>query len=189
MFVLLMWVPGSLSLAEKEVMRTNFCGSITGCMGINAQPSTAESWAAGSMAVLLSAVANFSVGPVVYTIVSELPSTRVRAKSIILARNAYNAINIAFVNVVAYRQLNPNEWNWGPKAAFFWAGINAIFTTYIFFRLPETKGRTFAELDILFGNHVPVRKFASTKIETLVQGTEVVQKEQADHITGIQEKR
>ncbi|KAM0815457.1 hypothetical protein AB5N19_01251 [Seiridium cardinale] len=162
---------------------------ITGCMGINAQPSTAESWAAGSTVVLLSAVANFSVGPVVYTIVSEIPSTRVRAKSIILARNAYNAINIAFVNVVAYRQLNPNEWNWGPKAAFFWAGINAIFTTYIFFRLPETKGRTFAELDILFENHVPARKFASTKIETLVEGTEVVQKEQADHITGAQEKR
>lgn len=95
----------------------------------------AKSWAAGSLIVLLSAVANFSIGPVVYTIVSEIPSTRLRAKSIILARNAYNAINIAFVNVISYRQLNPNGWNWGPKAAFFWAGTNAIFTIYIHFRL------------------------------------------------------
>ncbi|KAI0137149.1 hypothetical protein BJ170DRAFT_699302 [Xylariales sp. AK1849] len=141
-------------------------------------PQIALAWAAGSMVVLLSAVSNFSVGPVVYTIVSEIPSSRLRAKSIILARNAYNAINIAFVNVIAYRQLNPNEWNWGPKSAFFWAGINAIFTTYIFFRLPETKGRTFAELGILFENHVPARKFASTKIDTLVEGTEGAQKEQ-----------
>jgi hypothetical protein len=67
--------------------------------------------------------------------VSEVPSTRLRAKSIILARNAYNAINIAFVNIVTYRQLSPDEWNWGPKSGFFWAGINAIFTTYIFFRM------------------------------------------------------
>ncbi|KAI4599148.1 hypothetical protein KJ359_002107 [Pestalotiopsis sp. 9143b] len=108
---------------------------ITGCLGIPAQLSLAESWAAGSLIVLLSAVANFSI-----------------------ARNAYNAINIAFVNVISYRQLNPNGWNWGPKAAFFWAA--------------ETKGRTFPELDILFKNRVPARHFASTKIETLLEGTE-----------------
>ncbi|KAI0853957.1 sugar transporter [Daldinia vernicosa] len=142
---------------------------ITGFMGIHDPPSTAEAWTAGTMVILLSATANFSIGPVVYTIVSEIPSTRLRAKSIILARNAYNAINIAFINIVSYRQLNPAEWNWGPKAAFFWAGTNAIFTAWIFFRLPETKGRTYAELDILFENKVPARKFASTKVETLLR--------------------
>ncbi|KAI1873473.1 hypothetical protein JX265_005095 [Neoarthrinium moseri] len=161
---------------------------ITGFLGIPSSPSTAEIWAAGSMVVLLSAVSNFSVGPVVYTIVSELPSSRLRAKSIILGRNAYNAINIAFVNVVSYRQLNPNEWNLGPKAAFLWAGINAVFTTYIFFRLPETKGRTFAEIDILFENKISARKFASTKIEDLIEGTEEAQREQADRITQQQKK-
>ncbi|KAK7948071.1 MFS transporter- SP family- general alpha glucoside:H+ symporter [Apiospora aurea] len=155
---------------------------ITGFMGIHTPPSTAEAWTAGTMVVLLTAVSNFSVGPVVYTIVSEIPSTRLRAKSIILARNAYNAINIAFVNVLSYRQVTPAEWNWGPKAAFFWAGMNAIFTTYIFFRLPETQGRTYAELDILFENKIPARKFASTKIDTLAKGTEGAQKEQADRL-------
>ncbi|KAI0544224.1 general alpha-glucoside permease [Xylaria curta] len=155
---------------------------IIGFLGIHNKPSIAEAWAAGTLVLLLSATANFSIGPVVYTIVSEIPSTRLRAKSIILARNAYNAINIAFVNIVSYRQLSPDEWNWGLKSGFFWAGINAIFTTYIFFRLPETKGRTYAELDILFENKVPARKFASTKIETLVAGTEGAQKRQAEGI-------
>ncbi|KAI0968024.1 general alpha-glucoside permease [Xylaria arbuscula] len=157
---------------------------IIGFLGIHTPPSTAEAWAAGTLVLLLSATANFSIGPVVYTIVSEIPSTRLRAKSIILARNAYNAINIAFVNIVSYRQLSPDEWNWGLKSGFFWAGINAIFTAYIFFRLPETQGRTFAELDILFENKVPARKFASTKIETLVAGTEGAQKQQAEGIVG-----
>ncbi|KAI1348785.1 general alpha-glucoside permease [Xylaria sp. FL0043] len=157
---------------------------IIGFLGIPSPTTTAEAWAAGTLVILLSATANFSIGSVVYTIVSEIPSTRLRAKSIILARNAYNAINIAFVNIVSYRQLSPDEWNWGLKSGFFWAGINIIFTTYIFFRLPETKGRTYAELDILFENKVPARKFASTKIETLVAGTEGAQKQQAEGIVG-----
>ncbi|CAJ2511685.1 Uu.00g073100.m01.CDS01 [Anthostomella pinea] len=155
---------------------------IIGFMGIHTHPSAAEAWAAGTMVLLLSATANFSIGPVVYTIVSEVPSTRLRAKSIILARNGYNAINIAFVNVVSYRQVSPGEWNWGLKSGFFWAGVNAVFTTYVFFRMPETRGRTYAELDILFENKVPPRKFASTKIETLLEGTEGAQKRQADRI-------
>ena len=136
------------------------------------------------MVLLLSAVADFSVSPVVYTIVSEMPSTRLRAKTIILARNAYNIINVAFVNIISYRQFNTAAWNWGPKACFFWAGINLLMNTYLYFRLreshnlsrfssyisiadiwypAETKGRTYAELDILFNNKVSARKFAKTK--------------------------
>jgi hypothetical protein len=131
-------------------------------MGIHTPPSTAESWAAGTMVLLMSATANFSVGPVVYTIVSEIPSTRLRAKSVILARNAYNAINIAFVNVVSYRQLNPAEWNWGPKAAFFWAAINLAWNTWIWFRLREYLFPTCFPYCVLhsFGWHSHIRCIA-----------------------------
>lgn len=153
----------------------------------------------------MSGVSDFSVGPVVYTIVSEVPSTRLRAKTIVLARNAYNIINLAFVNVISYRQFNQDAWNWGPKACFFWAGINLIMNTYLYFRLrellisfsfislirleltvldssAETKGRTYAELDILFANKISARKFAKTKIGHLTEGTEAAQKEQVAHI-------
>jgi SP family general alpha glucoside:H+ symporter-like MFS transporter len=137
-------------------------------MGIPSHPSLATSWTAGTMVLLLSAVGDLTVGPVVYTIVSEIPSTRLRAKSIILARNAYNIINLTFVNIVSLRQFNPLAWNWGPKACFFWAGINLLMNIYLYYRLreypatsgenrylilcdvAETKGRTYAELDILF---------------------------------------
>ncbi|KAI0422554.1 general alpha-glucoside permease [Xylaria grammica] len=176
-------------VGRKKLMLSGMCFIfvfllIVGFLGINPPPSTAEAWAAGTLIILISATSSFSIGPTTYTVVSEIPSTRLRAKSIILARNAYNAINIAFVNVVSYRQLSPDEWNWGLYSGFFWAGFNAIFTAYLFFRLPETKGRTYAELDILFENKVPARKFASTKIETLIAGTEGAQKQQAEGIVG-----
>lgn len=94
--------------------------------------------------------------------------------------------------------------NWGPKSCFFWAGFNIIFTVYLFFRLresrsgfsstqdpadvsAETKGRTFAEIDIMFENNIPSRKFASTKIASLTAGTEAAQKEQVAHLEEVKQ--
>jgi len=38
-------------------------------------------------------------------------------------------------------------------------------TIWIFFRLPEPKGRTYGELDVLFERKVPARKFKSTNVD------------------------
>lgn len=50
--------------------------------------------------------------------------------------------------------------------------------------IAETKGRTYAELDILFKNKVSARRFAKTRIETLIEGTEDAQKQQVEQIGG-----
>lgn len=34
-----------------------------------------------------------------------------------------------------------------------------------YFRLPEVKGRTYEELDLLFTNKVPARQFATTHVD------------------------
>ncbi len=36
---------------------------------------------------------------------------------------------------------------------------------YCFFRLPETKGRSFGEIDLLYENKVPQRRFKSTQVD------------------------
>ena len=79
--------------------------------------------------------------------------------------------------------LSPTDWNWAGMTGFFYAGLTALLIIFIWFMLPETKDRTFAELDVLFENKVPARRFAKTKIETLLDGTEEVRKEQADRST------
>jgi SP family general alpha glucoside:H+ symporter-like MFS transporter len=55
--------------------------------------------------------------------------------------------------------LSPTAWNWGAKSAFFWLATNVLCIAWCFFRLPETSGFTFAELDVLFANQTPTRKF------------------------------
>ena len=83
---------------------------VVGGMGVPSTLTTAESWTAGTMILLISTVYGFTIGPVGYNIVGEIPSTRLRAKSVVLARNAYNICGTAFTNIITYRQLSPDSW-------------------------------------------------------------------------------
>ncbi|KAI9158147.1 Maltose permease [Paramyrothecium foliicola] len=126
--------------------------------------SNASVWAIGGMLILFTFVYDFCVGPVTYSLISELSSTRLKAKTIVMARAAYNASNI-FVNVMTNYQLSSGAWNWGARAAYFWGGTCLLSVVWVFFRLPEPKDRTYAELDMLFEQRVPARKFAKTKVD------------------------
>jgi SP family general alpha glucoside:H+ symporter-like MFS transporter len=46
-----------------------------------------------------------------------------------------------------------------------WGGCALVVFVWAYFRLSETKGRTFDELDTLFAKRVPARKFASTDVD------------------------
>ncbi|KAL3472708.1 hypothetical protein BJX99DRAFT_272742 [Aspergillus californicus] len=120
-------------------------------------------WAIGALLSVFTFAYDLTVGPVCYSLVSELSSTRLRAKSVVLARNLYNVGGIV-VNILINYQLTSTAWNWGARSAFFWAGICFCCVVWIFFRLPEPRGRTYAELDVLFAENVPARKFSSTRV-------------------------
>lgn len=122
-------------------------------------------WAIGSMLLIFTFVYDLTVGPVCYSLVAEMSSTRLKNKTIVLARNFYNVGGIV-VNILTTYELTPSPegWGWGAKSAFFWAGTCALCIVWIFFRLPEPKGRTYAEMDVLFERGVSARKFKSTKL-------------------------
>jgi SP family general alpha glucoside:H+ symporter-like MFS transporter len=125
--------------------------------------TNASVWAIAGMLIVFTFTYDFTVGPVTYSLVSELSSTRLKAKTIVLARAAYNASNI-FVNVMTNYQLSSAAWDWGARTAFFWAGTCLLSCVWVYFRLPEPKGRTYAELDMLFEKRVPARQFAKTEV-------------------------
>lgn len=63
---------------------------IIGGLGVPAISST-TGWATGALLLVLTLVYDVAVGPVCYSLVAELPSTRLRIKTVVLARNAYNS--------------------------------------------------------------------------------------------------
>ncbi|KAM5388014.1 hypothetical protein ACJA88_001274 [Fusarium oxysporum] len=125
-----------------------------------------DHWAAGSLLLVLTFFYDISIGPITFCIVAEIPSTRLRAKTVVVARCLYNVSGLV-CNILTPRMINPTAWGWGAKASCFWAGITLCCLVWMFFRLPEPNGRTYGELDILFEHEVPVRQFATTAIAQL----------------------
>lgn len=136
---------------------------VIGVLGIPAQ-TTGVSWGSGASILILTFVYDFTVGPVCYSLVAELPSTRLRIKTVVLSRNVYNVFGI-IIGVIQPRFMNPTALNWKGKTAFFWGGLNLLGLVWTYFRLPEPKGLTYAELDILFENRVSARKFRKVEID------------------------
>lgn len=136
---------------------------VIGFLGIISRENVGAQWAIGSMLLIFTFIYDCTVGPVCYALVTELTSTRLKVKTVVLARNLYNVVGI-ITNVLTPLMLNPTAWNWGAKAGFFWAGMCALCAVWTYFRLPEPKGRTYAELDILFESKVTARKFKATEV-------------------------
>ncbi len=136
---------------------------IVGFLGIPANNNTIA-YVSGALLLINVFIYDITVGPVCYCLVAELPSTRLRVKSVVLARNCYNIIGIAG-NFLQAPILNPLGWNLKGKGAFIWCALCFLDLIWVYFRLPEPAGRSPAELDLLFENHVSAREFSKTKVD------------------------
>ncbi|CAK7200713.1 hypothetical protein SEUCBS139899_003412 [Sporothrix eucalyptigena] len=150
-----------------------FCLLAIGGLGFSTNPNA--NIAVGVLLAISTLVNMITIGPVCYPIVSETPSGRLRYKTIVIGRFVYNLTGI-FNNSVTPRMISALSWNWGAKAGLFYAGTNLLCLLWCWFRLPETKDRTFGEIDLLFENKVPARKFKYTKVDQFAHQTEVSEK-------------
>lgn len=66
------------------------CLLITGLIGIAPASNVPASWAIGAFLLIFTFIYDFTVGPLTYVIVPEIPSSRLRTKTTVIARNAYN---------------------------------------------------------------------------------------------------
>lgn len=99
-----------------------------------------------------------TIGPVCYVILGECSATRVRAKTIAVAIAAQGTAGVVTGVAVPYL-INPGEANLQGKLGFVSGSLALICFVWAYFRVPETKNRTFEELDLLFDQKVTARKF------------------------------
>ncbi|KAL2858447.1 general substrate transporter [Aspergillus pseudoustus] len=123
----------------------------------------AVGYASSTIFLLWNCGYQLSVGPAAYILVSEVSSTRLRAKTVALARNAYN-LSLLINYFVGPYILNPTKGNWKGKTGLLTGGIIILFWIWAYFRLPETKNRTFEELDILFSKSLKAKEFKAYRI-------------------------
>ena len=59
--------------------------------------------------------------------------------------------------------LSDQDAGWGDKIGLLLAGLSLACILPVYFLYPETKVRTYAEIDELYESGIPPRKFAETK--------------------------
>ncbi|KAG9252440.1 maltose permease MAL31 [Emericellopsis atlantica] len=107
-------------------------------------------------------VFQLSIGQLGWAIPAEIGSTRLRQKTICLARNSYYIVAVISQVIQPYF-MNPGELNLSGYTGFVWGSTAFLTFVWVWFRLPESKGRTFEELDLLFAHGVPARKFKNAE--------------------------
>ncbi|RHZ50361.1 hypothetical protein CDV55_100157 [Aspergillus turcosus] len=123
-----------------------------------ASTSRGQLWTLGSLLLFLTFVYDMTIGPICYVLVAEIPSTRLRVKTTVLARVAYNLAGV-LINWMTPHMLSPDSWNWKGKSCFFFAGTTFLCFVWCYWRLPETFGLSYLEIDILFEKKAKTSKF------------------------------
>lgn len=99
---------------------------------------------------------NFSIGTYSYTIASEMAVGRNRNKITACAICVFFFTVWLMVFVSPYLYYTANL---GPMLAFIYAGTTLLTLAYVWFCVGETTGRTNTEVDLLFMESVPVRRW------------------------------
>lgn len=147
---------------------------IEGFVSLAPSTNTDAKWVASILVMIQLFVYAPSAGATCYPIVGEVGAVRLRNKTVCLARNTYNLLELV-IGIITPYMLNPTAGNWKGKIGFFW-GVSCLFCTlWTYYRLPETGSRTYEELDILFQRGISARKFSTTVVDAYAEdGNEIV---------------
>lgn len=146
---------------------------LIGAIDFAPRSTSAPTWAQCALMLVANLVYDTTIGPFCYVMLAEVPSARLRGLTIALATVSVQIMSIVFALAIPYA-INEDEGNWRGKVGFLFAGLGLLCALYCFFFIPETKDRTFEELDILFERKVPTREFRIYKCDTEVGGSETV---------------
>jgi SP family general alpha glucoside:H+ symporter-like MFS transporter len=121
-------------------------------------------WGQFGVLIIASAFYHLTIGPITYSILTEVPSIKLRSKTVGVAIAIDAIFGIITLIIIPYL-VSPAEANARGKTDFLWGGMSIISVLWCFFRLPETKHRTVEELDYMFENKVPTRAFKKYVID------------------------
>ncbi|KPM36574.1 hypothetical protein AK830_g10004 [Neonectria ditissima] len=165
----------------RRPMIVGGCFTMTALLLVIGGISTIGSPAALNATVAFMVIWGFlyqaTLGAVAYAIGGETPSVRLRQKTYSVNIMVATAVSCLVTQVLPYL-LNTDQANLGGKISFVFFGLSVPMCVYLYFCLPELKGRNYAEVQEMFENRVPARKFKTYKCDmSLLDEKKVVDKE------------
>jgi SP family general alpha glucoside:H+ symporter-like MFS transporter len=116
-----------------------------------------------------------TVGCYGWAVAQETASQATRPKTISFTLICQQLTALMLSSVFPYF-INPDQLNWGGKVMFLFVGAELFIITGLWLCQPETKNRTYADIELLYAAGVPPRQFKNFAV---VDG-QVIEKEHKD---------
>ena len=123
-------------------------------------------WGQAALTIIWLGLYSSTLGPQSFGLAAEVSATRLRSHTVAIARLSYNLAGLVTNSVEPYL-INPTAANLKGKTAFVWFGTSVLTIIWCIFRMPETKGITYAEMDVLFEKRVPAWRFKRARVDTV----------------------
>jgi len=120
-------------------------------------------WAVSAITIIYNFVYQVSIGPLGYVIFAEVSSAKLRSKTVGIGIWT-NSLFGMLANIIIPYLVNPDEANLGGYVGFIFGGLAFAGAVWSYFFIPETKGRTVDELDLLYEKRVPARYFGTYRL-------------------------
>lgn len=129
-----------------------------GGLGTKADPSFGEK--SGIIAMVLIFSASFNVGwaPLAHVVAAEVPTLRLRDPTYGLGAFGNLVIQFAVSFSTPYLLYAPYA-NLGSKVGFIFGSLAFVALLFSYFCIPECSGKSLEEIDQLFLEKTPIRKF------------------------------
>lgn len=131
---------------------------IMGGMGLENPLSYGHKSGEVAMLMLFAVAFLWAWGPLTYVVTTELPALRLRDRSQRVA-SIVNIFMNFLVNFIIPYLMNAPYANLGGKVGFIFGSVSVLAFVFTFFCVPECKGRSLEEIDRMFHENVPIRKF------------------------------
>lgn len=130
--------------------------------GLYYVPGLAPIWVIAVIMNLLIAYGSLAFISVGWALTAELSSYKLRGKTqaIGVISNAFFSWLFSFVTPYMY---NVDSGNLGARTGFIYGAIATLFFIAGIWIVPETKGLSVAEVDYMYENHIPSRKFQASR--------------------------
>ncbi|CAK7210100.1 hypothetical protein SBRCBS47491_000656 [Sporothrix bragantina] len=130
--------------------------------GIGTQPSPLSTASKkGIMSMITVYGVGFAIGwaPLTYVVATEIPALRLREHTLRLGFVVNVIFNFA-VNFSIPYLINADYANLGSKVGFVFGSIMVLSMFFVYFCVPECKGKSLEQVDFLFHNGTRLRDFA-----------------------------
>ncbi|KAK7181107.1 maltose permease [Paraphaeosphaeria sporulosa] len=125
-------------------------------------------WGQVAFMAVWSFVYQGTIGSAAWVISAENSTSRLRSPTQSLA-TVMNGLSGCIWGFSLPYAINPDQGNLQGKIAFIFGAVMVASCVFIFFFVPETKGRTFIEIDELYRRGVPAWKWSKTELVTVVE--------------------